>query len=149
MDQAQVESVEKRLAEDRGTFYRGTARFRFDRLCFEDAFPRDRHTPDEKIVEVLKQRFEIEGCLRLEPANHIPAVIDQSTLNILTQRSPDVLLTHCLDYSDRIPPLIECPNDISIKCLQGRHRIEAGRVFLPPKDWWWTLDLYLNGKLRE
>jgi hypothetical protein len=148
MEQDQVEIVEKRLAEDRGKYYRGTARFRFDYLHFEDTFPRDPQDPDKKIVEILKGKFENEGCLRLEPANHIPAVIDQSTLDMLIAESPGISLGSLLDNPKNLPPEIKCPNNIKIECLQGRHRVEAGREYLPPRDWWWTIDLYLKGKHR-
>lgn len=72
MKQSEVEVVERKLAEDRGKYYRGTARVRFEHLHFGDLCPRGR---DDKIVTYLKDKFNY-GCLRLEPQNRIPAVID-------------------------------------------------------------------------
>jgi hypothetical protein len=32
-----------------------------------------------------------------------------------------------------------------LECLHGRHRIQAGREFLSPRNKWWAVDLYLAG----
>ena len=162
MEQDRLEVVEKRIAEDRGKYFRGTARLRFDRLQFErtardigdlatseDATGNSNATGDpyenEIIVEFLKGQFESQGCQRLNPANHIPAVISQQTLEILIENSPGVSGGLLLE-NFKSPPELHCPQNVKIKCLQGRHRVAAGRKILPPRDWWWPIDLYLKGK---
>jgi hypothetical protein len=67
MQQDKVEPVEKKLAEDRGVYYRDTVRVRskhlqFGRLC--------RHSCSNEIVEYLQDKFS-HGCLRLDPKNWV------------------------------------------------------------------------------
>jgi hypothetical protein len=78
MEQDEVEFIEKRLAEDRGKYYRGTVRVRFEHLHFGKLCPRGR---SDEIVEYLKDKFSHE-CLRLDPKNRIPAVIEPQTLDV-------------------------------------------------------------------
>jgi hypothetical protein len=140
MQQAQVEIIERKLAGDRGTYFRGTARVRLQRLHFGDQCSREL---DRKIVESLKDTFEIEGCLRLEPSHHIPALIDRQTLELAIKSSPGVSAAALLDNPKKLPP--ELKLNCSLECLHGRHRLQAAREILLPKDKWWTVDLYLTG----
>lgn len=145
MEQKKAEIIEKRLLNDKGRYYRGTARVRFEYLRFDSRFTRDPEDPDRRIVKRLKDNFANNGCLRLQPANRIPAVVDQSTFDALLAGSPSISLSTLLE-SQSSPPEIKCPDSVTIQCLQGCHRVEAGREFLPRKDWWWTIDFYLKGE---
>jgi hypothetical protein len=142
MQQAQVEVIERKLAEDRGTYFRGTARVRLQCLHFGDQCSREL---DRKIVQSLKDTFKIEGCLRLEPRHHIPALIDQQTLELAIKSSPGVSAAALLDNPKELPPELKIALNCSLECLHGRHRLQAAKEILPPKDKWWTVDLYLAG----
>lgn len=142
MDQNQVENVEQQLYQDRGTSFRGTARIRFAHLHFGSQCPRE---PNKKITAHLKEKFSTEGCHRLEPKNHIPAVINQKTLDASIRTSPKVSQDSLLENGEKQPPELKFPDNFTIECLQGLHRIAAGKEYLPRRDWWWTIDLYLEG----
>ncbi|KAI9770970.1 MAG: hypothetical protein M1840_002674 [Geoglossum simile] len=118
MDQDQVKIIERKIAEDRG-------------LSREN-------------VEILKHTFKTEGCLRLEPKHHIPAIIDQQTLDLAINSSPAVSLDTLLDNPKKEPPELNIPPGYSLECIHGRHRVQAGNETLAPRDKWWTVDLYLD-----
>ncbi len=139
----ETERIERKLIADRNTFFRGTARVKFHHLRFVHVH--DRKRDDLKLRKDMKTKYETQGCLRLEPKNHIPAIIDQRTLDAATQMSEGVDEKSLLDNPKSIPPELKFPADISIECLQGRLRVEAGKDFLARKEWWWTVDLYLRG----
>ncbi|KAF4446547.1 Intracellular protein transport protein USO1 [Fusarium austroafricanum] len=144
MNQNQIESVEQQLYQDRGIYFRGTARIRFAHLRFGNLCPRE---PNKKITAQLKERFSSEGCLRLEPKNHIPAVISQDTLDACIRASPNVSQDVLLENNGKQPPELRLPENCMVECLQGLHRVAAGKEFLPRRDWWWTIDLYLEAGL--
>ena len=65
-----------RIQAERYVKYRGTARVRLEALHFRWDEPREL---SRKNVERLKEIFRrVEDVDRLEPRNHIPAVIEQS-----------------------------------------------------------------------
>lgn len=142
MEQSQVELIERKLLEDRGTYFRGTARIRFENLQFGDLCPRDLN---QKMTDLLKSKFKTEGCLRLDAQNRIPAVISQQTLDYAIKSSPGVTIDLLLENSKDLPPELQLPSSIAIEYLQGLHRVAAAREILPCEDWWWTIDLYLEG----
>jgi hypothetical protein len=142
MEQNQVEAIEKKLYEDRGSSYRGTARIRFAHLQFGDLCPR---YPNEKITTHLKEKFSNEGCLRLEAKNHIPAIISQEILDVAIRASRNVSQESLIENRKKQPPELRIPENVNIECLQGLHRVAAAKLVLPRRDWWWTVDLYLDG----
>src|SRR5437773_7840139 len=141
MEQAQVEIIERKIAEDRGKYYRGTAIVRFEYLHFGSQCPREL---DRENVESLKDTFMKQGCLRLEPKHHIPALIDQQALDLAIKSSRAVSLDTLLNNPKAVPPELKMPPNYSLECIQGLHWVEAGKEILPPKDKWWTVDLYLK-----
>ncbi|KAI9773215.1 MAG: hypothetical protein M1839_002223 [Geoglossum umbratile] len=106
MDQAQVEIIERRIAEDRGKYYRGTAVVRFEYLHFGSQCPRQLNREN---VESLKDTFRREGCLRLEPKHHIPALIDQQVLDLAIESSRPVSLDTLLKNPEATPPELKMP----------------------------------------
>jgi hypothetical protein len=106
----------------------------------------DRKRDDKKLIKDLKEKFEKQGCLRLEESAHrIPATVDQATLIEAIQISPKADQNTLLENPKKGPPDLGFPPGSSIECHQGRLRIEAAKEFLPRHDWWWTIDLYLKG----
>jgi hypothetical protein len=99
MQQDDVVFIGKKLAEDRGKYYRGTVRVRFEHLHFGKLCPRSR---SDEIVEYLKDKFS-NGCLRLDPKIWIPAVIESQTLDIGIKSSPGTTLDNLLDNPGGLP----------------------------------------------
>lgn len=98
----------------------------------------------EDPVERLKEVFQADTVRRLEPRNHVPAVVDQSDLNDAIQAS-EISAESLLSNPDNNPPELRFPARHRLTCLHGHHRIQAARETLPPTDAWWTVDLYLAG----
>jgi hypothetical protein len=139
----ELKKIKTKLIVDRNTFFRGTARVRFQNLQFIHVH--DRKRDDLKLRKDLQKKYETQGCLRLEPKNHIPAIIDQRALDAAIEMLKGVDQNSLLNNPKPLPPELTFPADISIECLQGHLRVEAGKDFLARKDWWWTVDLYLKG----
>ena len=133
MDQAQVEIIQRRIAEDRGKYYRGTAIVRFEYLHFGFQCPWQLNREN---VESLKDTFRKEGCLRLEPKHHILALIDQQVLDLAIKSSRAVSLNTFLKNPEATPPELKMSQGYSLECIHGCHWVEAGKEILPPKDKW-------------
>ncbi|OBT79449.1 hypothetical protein VF21_02102 [Pseudogymnoascus sp. 05NY08] len=141
MQQSRAQNEDSMLEEERRLKYKGTARISLDVLFFRQDQPREY---SQRQADFLVDCFQKEGCHRVPLCNHVPAIIDQESLDAALQRlggTADDLLTN-----DEEPnyPLLEFPTGFHLECLHGRHRIEAGREFLHPGDDWWTVDLYLS-----
>ena len=143
MNQNQVEVIEQQLYQDRGSSFRGTARIRFTHLNFSDLCPRK---PNKSITARIREAFSNSGCLRLEPKHRIPALINQDILDAAIEASSIESLAALLGNQTKQPPELTLPDHVRVECLQGLHRVEAAKEFLPRRDWWWTVDLYLEGK---
>jgi hypothetical protein len=115
------------------------ARVRFENLDFVHG------EPNEKSVKYLEDKFKKQGILRLEPKHRIPAVIDAKVLEEALGASSNISSDSLLDNPKDEPPELTLPSGHRIECLQGLHRVEAGKRILPPGGWWWTIDLYING----
>jgi hypothetical protein len=143
MDQAQAQIEDTRLEGERRLKYRGTARinldvlqFRWDLLC----------KADKKHVEHLERCFEKEGCHRLPCRNHVAAIINHSSLDAAMRKSGVNVLTNIDEATANATySKLVFPDGFQLECLNGLHRILAGRKFLSPKDKWWVVDLYLAG----
>jgi hypothetical protein len=138
MRRSRFSEQELRLEAERCVKYRGTACVRLEVLHFE---PREL---SRKNVKRLKEVFQRDKIRRLEPRNHIPAVVDQSDLDNAIQAS-EISAESLLTNPDNDPPMLRFPEHYRLTCLHGRHRIQAARETLPPTDAWWTVDLYLAG----
>jgi hypothetical protein len=140
MEQNQIHAIEKRLYEDRGKAFRGTAKVRFEALSFNQPNRELRI----KIIDHLKEKFQREGCIRLEAKNYIPAVISQASLDAAMRASN---ITQSLLVENRGSDLVQLnfPRNVTVECLQGLHRIAAAKLMLPQSDWWWVIDIYVDG----
>jgi len=131
MAQYQASAVENQLYRDRGSCFRGTVRVRFAHLRFGDLCPRE---ANEKVTATLRDAFANEGCLRLEPKNHIPAIINQANLDLAVHATPGATEASILAGHKKLPYELRFPDGISIECLQGLHRVEAAKKMLPRRD---------------
>jgi hypothetical protein len=132
---------ERKLAEDREENFRGTACVSLRKLIFKPEYSRD---VDKKNVERLKRIFARQGCLRLSPSNHVPAIINEQDLKVALQYSRKTL-DDLLNSSQDAPPKLTLPPNYKLECLHGQHRILAALETLTPKEEWWTVDFYLSG----
>lgn len=142
MRQAQAREEEVRLEVEKRLKFKGTARIRLDQLCFPW---NDAKELNKKNVDRLKAIYQQHGCRRLEVQHHVPAIIDAGPLDAAVAAagiSPTTLVSP--PTADGYPELV-FPNGYALECLHGRHRIHAGKEFLPARDKWWTVDLYLTG----
>ncbi|ETN44455.1 uncharacterized protein HMPREF1541_10636 [Cyphellophora europaea CBS 101466] len=131
---------ERRLQAERYIKYRGTARVRLEHMHFEWNETRELN---RKNVQRLREVFRTENVRRLEPRNHIPAVVDQAELDSALQLSKCSAET-LLSNTNAEPPELKFPARHRVTCLHGRHRVQAARETLPPTDAWWVVDFYLK-----
>ncbi|KAH6661740.1 hypothetical protein B0J14DRAFT_571456 [Halenospora varia] len=75
---------ERKPAEDQEENFRGTACVSLRRLNFKPEYLRD---VDRKNIERLKRIFARQGCLRISPSNHVPAIITKQDLKVALQHS--------------------------------------------------------------
>lgn len=122
--------------------YRGSASISLDAI---DLFSVDPSTLDRKNVERLKEVFRNEDCQRQPVTNHILVLVDQACFEAALESSGASAPALLAAGSDEYPKL-RFPAGVRLACLHGRHRVQAGREFLPPHDKWWIADLYLTGE---
>jgi hypothetical protein len=144
MRQSKVDTWERTVLNDRTSNYLGTVCIDLEGLEFSSELVREKN---EKIIDSLKAKFKKEGCYRLEPRNRVPALIEQSDFLAVLDLSK-LTPSNLLDNPEETPPRLKLPQDLRLSCLHGRQRIEAAKAVLrKPKDRWWTIDLYIDGKL--
>ena len=110
---------------------KGYARVSINKLEFHSA--RDL---DDKNVDRLLGIFRLRGCQRDDPANAVPAVVEDQTLADIS------LALSQTGIGARTVPL---SGTVELQCLHGRHRISAARRFLPASDKWWTVKVFDRG----
>jgi hypothetical protein len=132
---------ERKLAAERKIKYKGTASIRTEVLDFPN------EELDTENTKRLGQFFrDVNGCSRLDPLDHIPALIDQNHLNAALAASG--ITAEQLLVSPRETYLsLEFPPGFQLNCLRGRDQVQAGVKILPPGDKRWTVDLYLAGMI--
>jgi hypothetical protein len=152
MQQSQAHTEDLRLDTESRLICKGSALVRFEYLKWNEYLKRnEEERPDPEHVEYVKRIFRKEGCRPLYVKHHIPAVVDQHRLDVALEDArrkgrwktgtlPSNFAT--IVTQDGYPEL-EFPG--GIECLHGRHRIQAGKEWLPPTEKWWIVDLYLSG----
>jgi len=139
MWRSQIREEESRIEVEKRIKYKGTARIRLKWLHFQWNRPREL---DGKNVERLKAGFQ-KDCRRLDEHNHIPAVIDQQSLDTAEELS-GVSARQLGKHAQGGYPELVFPAGYQVECLHGRHRIQAAKELGLE---WWTVDLYLAGGL--
>ena len=118
----------------------GSVKISLNSIRSEDASTADSRALDTANIRRLIRIFQIEGCHpELWP---IVAVID------------DVVLQRALANSNLSPSdlssgenFLNIPDGLQVLCVHGKHRLQAGREFLPSKKRWWNV--HLCSKSRE
>lgn len=128
------------MAAERKAKYKGAASIKIQVLHFQ-------HKQDKQNVKNLEKLFRT-GYDRLDVRNHIPAIIDQQSLNAALEKSgtsADALLGGAHDsYVE-----LDFPPGFQLPCLHGRDRVDAAANLLPVGDKRWIVDLYLSGDYRS
>ena len=130
-----------------GLKYRGVARVHLDVLHFSQPRGSDPIKPNPRHMEYLKGQFQKKGCDPLPVLRHVPVLIDQPSLDAAMRDScvsAERLLKHSSAYAH-----LAFPKGFQLECIHGRHRIQAGREILSPKDKWWAVDIYLSGRVEN
>ncbi|KAL9129890.1 MAG: hypothetical protein Q9217_001790 [Psora testacea] len=98
----------------------GHARVKIDKLVYTD---NDVRQFDPRNKDRLVSIFRFQGCCRDDAVHRVPALIEPE-------------LYHEADGNGFL--------DLStpVRCLHGRHRLEAAKEFLPVGDQWWTVDFF-------
>jgi hypothetical protein len=109
---------ERKLAEDREENFRGTACISLRKLIFKPEFSGD---VDKKNIERLKRIFARQGCLRLSPSSHVPAIY----LTLVTADCARYLSKR-LETSQINGPIHTCKTS----CLIGGVRVYSSKSML-------------------
>jgi len=129
----------QRFAERQSNF-RGSAKIPLRFLDFGETLVSG-HLDPKNITRIV-QIFELEGCLRLDLENHIPAIISE---DVLEQSLCYSQVAHINLLQPHAPSTLELPPDYKLQCLHGKHRIAAAKTFLLPGNNWWIVDFYSVG----
>lgn len=96
-------------------------------------------------IKRLIKIFQTQGCARLDPANHVPVLVQRSVLDQALRdanASPSDLLQQ---FATNLPH-ISFPTEHKLNCVHGQHRLLAAEAYLLPEERWWCVDLYTSGK---
>lgn len=100
---------------------------------------------DDKNVKRLSRIFRAEGCHKSDRRYVLPVVVEE---RVLTQAlNGKSCVSPCL--LSQLPtdlPLLSIPDNKTIICLHGMHRVYAAKKVLPPCEQWWTAEVYDSGK---
>ena len=114
--------------EKRRTF-RGSVKIPVDKICREESLNNPRQF-NKKNVTTSLDFSRSEGCLRLEPEHHTPALISQSAV-------PQGL------HLGGEPPHFNLERPVI--CMHGRHHLETAQNLLIGNDNRWVVYLYFEG----
>jgi hypothetical protein len=148
MRQAEARREDLRLDAERRLQYKGTACIGLEFLNFrrcESGKENEEYEPDRENVEYLKGCFRKEGCRQVDVGNHIPALIDQQSLDDALQAA-GISANQLRSPSGGYPELA-FPDGFQLECLHGKDRIQAAREYLSPRNKWWAVDLYPKGMI--
>uniref|UniRef100_A0A093VIQ3 Uncharacterized protein n=1 Tax=Talaromyces marneffei PM1 TaxID=1077442 RepID=A0A093VIQ3_TALMA len=126
---------EWRTDQERRAKYLGTAKVKINQILLPLEYDQDK-------VQGLRDLFYRQGCDRLSPRNHVVAVISKENLLATCYNSHiniEALINNRSDSYDQLDFPIG-----QLECLQGQHRLRAGKEYLGPSDQWWTVDLYAD-----
>ena len=136
---AAVRAREQGISRDKLANFKGSCKIFIKHLCF----PNPARPVDEKIIEQLQRDFDGEGCLREEPNNRVPVIIDDLALQEgLNKLGYDA---ETFKAKSAKPPLLRLGSRALLECLHGQHRIVAAKRYLTSKNRWWVVDLYGTG----
>jgi hypothetical protein len=140
MQQSQGQKFEAKLDAERTRKFKGSARVRLEFLHFPEDPVRKL---DKKNVKRLKSSYKDGGCHQCDRRNRVNAVLDEPNLHNAVQLSR-TSLNALLSAGPSEWPQLTFPPNFRLTCLNGQHRIQAGKEYLAPDAKWWIVDLYLD-----
>jgi Protein of unknown function (DUF3723) len=132
---------ESHLDIERSREYKGTAKIDLEEIGFH---PTSSQSVEQHIIDWLCERFQKEGCCRLDAQNHVPAIISLQDLRAALQAAGKSFSDLLTSDPNHLPHLRFLAGQVH--CLHGRHRIRAGAEVLSYGDRWWTVDIYLESR---
>jgi hypothetical protein len=101
---------------------------------------------DPTIVQYQQEIYERcrKGCDQDKEEYFIPAVVNEAELEDILRTNNltrEILQRTIYVKNNRNRPKIILPN-FKLRCMHGKHRIEAAKRFLKPPETWWTIKLY-------
>jgi hypothetical protein len=122
---------------EESTFFLGRAKVQISNLDFDRVVQIHEKRHVEKLVDV----FRGEGCHRLDPWNHVPAIVSPSLLSESLQaaglQSADLM---------REGEPIALEFSMNLQLLHGRRRLLAAEADEYLWNKWWVVELYSDGR---
>lgn len=131
-------SFEKLYLEERRAHFRGSIKVDIQAISLNSS-----QEVNYETVKRLEKIFQTQGCARLDPANHVPVLVEQRALKQALKDAnvpPSDLLSH---FATDLPYLT-FQQEYKLTCLHGQHRLLAAQAYLLPEDQWWCVDLYTS-----
>ena len=110
-------------------------------LNFNHRASNERRPPSIANIDRIVEIFNIEGCKREEHDHFVRALVDKKQLEATLAEKRQILPLQP-QRVEEIPHL-----NIVVDCLDGYHRIEAGKRYLSENDRWWVVRLFSSGKV--
>lgn len=142
MDETIYANPEGQLEIERCQKYQGTAKININEMA---PYPSVSQYINTKNVERLCEIFDKEGCRRLDLYNYVSAIVSRQHLHDALQAAGVTLAELQTNQRNGYPHLHFSVG--SIRFLHGQHRLKAAEHYLLSIDQWWTVDMYLDGKL--
>lgn len=133
-----TQDIDCRLAEERHHALQGSAKIRLSQL---DIGPK--WELNEKKLESLRQAFRRNGVYPHQSENHVEVIISRQDLEQALEKCG--LTAH--DFRMKGPenhPVLDFAGR-QLRCLHGKHRVQAVRDALPLTKWW-IADIYLDSQ---
>ena len=97
-----------------------------------------------KNINRLRRIFELQDCIRLDPANYLSAEIEADLLERFLHAS-SLSRSQIASWAGDIPPLLRLPPQYALLCAEGQSRIAAAKSTLHGVNRWWPVKLHLKG----
>jgi len=142
VEQDWLEVLERQRVETKFANFRGVARVKLSHL----SFPNPPRPIDPTNIKRLKRSFKTEGCLRIDPEHHIPAIVHEEALQTALENANISKEKLKGSWGKDLAELLFA-DGLKLECLHGQHRVIAAEQCLyPEENKWWVVDLYGHGK---
>lgn len=133
-----TQDIDCRLATERHHALQGSAKIRLNQLDIGPMWELN-----EKKLESLRQVFRKNGVYPLQTENHVEAIISRQDLEHALEKCGLTAHNFRMKGPEDLPVLDFAGRQL--RCLHGKHRIQAVRDVLP-RTKWWIVDIYLDGQ---
>lgn len=141
-DQAAAERRAEAIETERAAKFCGVAKVHVDQLTFDELQEREHDAINQ---DFLVECFRRRGCVPWDPLFHIPAVVERRDLeSAMSQQRLAPMSLFGRDLAQT--PAVRFASGVSVRCLLGRHRIDAARECLKKDQQWWFIEIYASGE---